>query len=157
MILKERMTATIDGDFAVFLIGMRFNSVLKVHKWLPVVRAMPRMLKELAQHPELGYMHGEAWFGRTTILVQYWRSVPQLLAYAKNRDAAHLPAWQAFNKAVGTDGSVGIWHETYAITRGSYETIYANMPPFGMGKAGTLVSATGRRSAAGDRLKHEAD
>jgi hypothetical protein len=155
MILKERMTATIDGDFAVFLIGMRFNNLLKVHKWLPVFLAMPRMLKELAQHPELGYLHGEGWFGRTTILVQYWRSVPQLLAYAKNRDAAHLPAWQAFNKAVGTDGSVGIWHETYAITRGSYETIYANMPPFGMGKAGTLVPAIGRRSAAGDRLKHE--
>lgn len=47
-------------------------------------------------------------------MVQYWRSMDQLLAYAKNKTAAHLPAWQAFNKAVGTDGSVGIWHETYA-------------------------------------------
>jgi hypothetical protein len=32
------------------------------------------------------------WFGRTTILVQYWRSMDQLLAYATNREAAHLPA-----------------------------------------------------------------
>lgn len=45
-------------------------------------------------------------------MVQYWRSMDQLLAYAENKDAAHLPAWRDFNQSVGTDGSVGIWHET---------------------------------------------
>ena len=36
-----RHTADIQGDFVVFLIGMRFNRLLKVHKWWPVFAAMP--------------------------------------------------------------------------------------------------------------------
>ncbi|MES2584289.1 MAG: DUF4188 domain-containing protein [Pseudomonadota bacterium] len=36
---------------------------------------MPRMLAELQAKPELGMLGGEMWFGRTTILVQYWRSM----------------------------------------------------------------------------------
>jgi Domain of unknown function (DUF4188) len=151
-ILKERLTASIDGDFVVFLIGMRVNNPLKFYKWGPVFMAMPRMIKELTLHPEMGLLHAELWFGRTTIMVQYWRSMEQLLAYAMNKDAEHLPAWQAFNKSVGTDGSVGIWHETYAASAGTYESIYANMPPFGLGKAGSLKPATGNRESAGGRL-----
>jgi hypothetical protein len=90
------------------------------------------------------------WFSRTLILVQYWRSLDSLLAYAKARNAEHLPAWQSFNQAIGTDGSVGIWHETYVAKPGTYENIYANMPPFGLGKAGTLVEAkAGLQSASG--------
>ena len=77
----------------------------------------------------------------------------QLLAYAKHRELAHLPAWQTFNKAVGTNGSVGIWHETYVVTPGSYENIYVNMPPFGLGRAGSLQAATGARQSAEGRLR----
>ena len=108
MIRPERLTATLDGDFVVFLIGMRINSPLKIHKWLPVARAMPRMIDELYRKPELGFLHAESWFSRTIVIVQYWRSMDLLLSYAKSRESEHLPAWQAFNKAVGTDGSVGI-------------------------------------------------
>jgi hypothetical protein len=54
---------------------------------------------------------GEMWFGRTTILVQYWRSLEQLFAYASNRDSAHLPAWKYFNQSVASSGDVGVWHE----------------------------------------------
>lgn len=85
---------------------------------MPVVGAMPRMIKELYLQPELGFMHAETWFGRTTIMVQYWRSMGQLLDYAKNKSAEHLPAWRAFNQSVDTDGSVGIWHETYSVSPG---------------------------------------
>ena len=92
------------------------------------------------------------WFSRTLVLIQYWRSIEQLIAYAKNRNAEHLPAWQAFNKAVGTDGSVGIWHETYMVSDKKYETVYANMPPFGLGKAGTLVEARSGYQSATARL-----
>ena len=127
-----------DGEFVVFLIGMRVNQPLKIHKWLPVVNAMPKMLRELYQQPELGFLHAETFIGRTFLMVQYWRSKEQLFAYATNRDKAHLPAWRAFNKAVGTDGSVGIYHETYMISADGYENIYVNMPEFGLGKAGQL-------------------
>jgi hypothetical protein len=152
MIRPERLTARLDGDFVVFLIGMRINKPLQVHKWLPVVRAMPRMIQELSARPELGFLHAENWFGRTLLVLQYWRSMGQLLAYARNKEAAHLPAWQAFNKAIGTDGSVGIWHETYAVSTVGYENVYVNMPPFGLGQAGTLLPATGARQSASGRL-----
>ncbi len=156
MIRTERLTASLEGEFVVFLIGMRINKPLMLHKWLPVAAAMPRMLKELFQRPELGFMHGELWLSRTIIVLQYWRSMEQLMAYAKNKEAEHLPAWQAFNKAVGTNGSVGIWHETYAASPGTYENIYVNMPPFGLGKAGTVQPAKGGLKTAAERLRaHE--
>ena len=128
MINRERLSASLEGEFVVFLIGMRINSPLKIHKWLPVARAMPRMIRELIQHPELGFIHSEMWFSRTLIMVQYWRSMGQLMSYAKDRQAEHLPAWRAFNRAVGTDGSVGIWHETYAVSPGGYESVMSTCP-----------------------------
>jgi hypothetical protein len=153
MIHQERMTARMKGDFVVFLIGMRINKPWAVHKYLPVFMAMPKMLRELYEKPELGFIHHEMWFSRTVLLVQYWRSVEQLLDYARLKDAAHLPAWQAFNQAVGTDGSVGIWHETYKAGPGSYENVYANMPPFGLGKAGQLLEAKAGLKSASDRFR----
>lgn len=153
MIRKERLTAKLEGDFVVFLIGMRINQPLKVHKWLPVAAAMPRMLKELYRQPERGLLHAEFWFSRTIVVLQYWRSMEQLLAYAKDKEAEHLPAWRAFNKSVGTDGSVGIWHETYAVSPSTYENIYVNMPPFGLGRAGTAQSVVEANRSAAARLK----
>ncbi len=150
MIHRDRMTARLDGDFAVFLIGMRINRPWAVRRWWPVAAAMPRMLRELYTQPSLGLLSHEMWFSRTIILVQYWRSMDALLAYAQDRQAAHLPAWQAFNQAIGTDGTVGIWHETYLAGPGRYENVYVNMPAFGLGKAGTLRPArSGLQSAAG--------
>ena len=152
MTRNERLASTFDGSFVVFMIGMRINNLILAHKWWPVAMAMPRMIRELAEKPELGFMHAEAWFGRTTIMVQYWRSLDQLLAYARNKEADHLPAWRAFNKAVGTNGSVGIWHETYVASPGTYENIYVNMPPFGLGKAGTVYPATAGKQSAASRM-----
>ena len=61
MIYKDRMTARMDGDFVVFLIGMRINKPLAFHKYLPVLSAMPKMLTELYTKPELGLIHHEMW------------------------------------------------------------------------------------------------
>src|ERR671912_1813341 len=153
MIHRGRFAASLEGNFVVFLIGMRINQPLLVHKWLPVATSMPRMLKELHARPELGFLHAEAWFGRTIIFLQYWRSIEQLLADATNKEAEHLPAWKAFNRSVGSNGTVGIWHETYAVSAGGYESIYVNMPPFGLGKAGVLHAAEGLRQSAGQRVR----
>ena len=152
MIRKERITAHLDGEFVVFLIGMRINNTLKIHKWGPVAAAMPRMLKELYRQPELGFLSAEMWFSRTILVLQYWRSMEQLLSYATNEEAEHLPAWKAFNKSVGTDGSVGIWHETYRVRPGDFECIYNNMPPFGLARATRCVPAQGRRESAAGRM-----
>ncbi len=156
MIHRERLTAQLDGEFVLFLIGMRVNRPWKLHRWLPVAAAMPRMLRELAARPDAGYLHGEMWFSRTLVMLQYWRSLDQLLAYATDREAAHLPAWQAFHRAVGTNGDVGIWHETYVIGPGRYENVYVNMPAFGLGRAGALVPAAGGRQSARGRMRANA-
>ena len=152
MLIRDRVSAELPGEFVVFLIGMRINNPLLVHKWWPVASAMPRMIQELSSRPELGLLHAESWFSRTIIMVQYWRSMEQLLAYATNREAEHLPAWKAFNQSVGTNGAVGIWHETYGVSPGRYESVYVNMPQFGLAKAGKLVPASGHRSSARGRL-----
>jgi hypothetical protein len=55
-VFNGRSTAHIEGDFVVFLIGMRFNKPWKVHKWWIVFSAMPRMLKELYRRPECGFL-----------------------------------------------------------------------------------------------------
>jgi hypothetical protein len=150
-IIPERMTAVLDGDFVVFLIGMRINRPWKLHKWLPVFFGMPMMLKELQAEPDSGFL-GHHQFGLT--VVQYWRSFEQLEAYARRSDQRHWPAWTAFNRRVGASrGDVGIWHETYRIKAGNYETIYSGMPPFGLGRAGRLLPAMGTREAARGRME----
>lgn len=152
-IFKERMTADVDGDFVVFLIGMRINKPWKIHKWLPVAMAMPRMINELYQNPEMGLVSHESWFGRTSIMIQYWKSFEHLEKYAKSKDSSHLPAWAEFNKQIGSYGDVGIWHETYLSKKGSYECVYNNMPQFGLAKVGDHVSATGRFNSASGRIQ----
>lgn len=152
MLIRDRVAAQLPGDFVVFLIGMRINNPLLIHKWLPVASAMPRMIRELSRQPELGLLHAESWFSRTIIMVQYWRSMEQLLAYAANREAEHLPAWKAFNRSIGVNGAVGIWHETYGISPGHFESVYVNMPLFGLGKAGSVIPASGSKKSARGRL-----
>jgi fumigallin biosynthesis monooxygenase-like protein len=53
-VIANRMTVEIEGDFVVFLIGMRVNKPWKIHKWLPVLLAMPKMLRELEKRPDSG-------------------------------------------------------------------------------------------------------
>ena len=155
LIIKERMTAEVDDDFVVFLIGMRINKLWKIHKWFPLVMAMPKMISELYKNPDLGFISHEQWFGRTTVMVQYWKSFEQLEDYAKSRTSNHLPAWSAFNKIIGRHGDVGIWHETYLSKKGSFESVYNNMPKFGLAKAMNCVPATGNKKSANDRLNHK--
>ncbi len=151
-IFARRMTGELRGDFVLFLIGVRFNHLWKIHKWLPVVRSMPRMIRELAFDRESGFLGYEMWFGRTTLMVQYWRSFDLLEDYAKKKSAEHLPAWAAFNRNVGSNGDVGIWHETFLVREGAYECVYNNMPRFGLAKAGEHMPATGKRQTATGRL-----
>lgn len=150
--INARRTARIEGEFVVFLIGMRVNRWWKLLKLFRISLGMTRMQKELAEHPELGFLGAEQWFGRTTVMVSYWRSMAHLMSYAKSKTSAHLPAWKSFNETVGTNGDVGIWHETYRSKPGDYENVYVNMPTFGLAKAGTAMDATGVYARAEGRL-----
>lgn len=152
-LIKERVCAEVDGDVVVFLIGVRINKLWKFWKWLPVMRAMPKMLAELAAHPELGLLSARAHLGlRNSMSVQYWKSAKHLQAFAQSSAESHLPEWQAFNRKIGTSGDVGIWHETYVVPHGHSESVYVNMPRYGLGLAGAVFSAKGSRATAAKRL-----
>ena len=152
MIDTKRVTAVAEEEFVVFLIGMRINKWWKFHQWVPVALQMMRMLKELYRNPELGLLHHEQWFGRTTMMVQYWKSLEHLQAYAKNAAGKHPDAWKKFNRRVGQNGDVGIWHETYLSGPGRYENIYVNMPSFGMGSAFKRLEADGKYKTSMERI-----
>jgi hypothetical protein len=147
-----RYSAEVEGDFVVFLIGMRFNSPWRVRSWLPVATAMPKMLKELDAHPELGCLGYHQWVGRTTFMVQYWRDFESLDRFARADDLPHLPAWRKFNRVIRDSPHVGIWHETYRVRAGDYEVIYGNMPAFGLAKATKHVPVASRGQAAAKRI-----
>src|SRR3954453_1074264 len=57
-----RFTAEIEGDFVVFLIGMRINKFWKLHKWLPVALAMPPMQRQQQRDASIGMLGQQAWF-----------------------------------------------------------------------------------------------
>jgi len=152
-VVPGRFTARTDEPFVVFLIGMRINRPFAVRKWLPTVRAMGPMLRELYQHPEKGFLGAEFFLSsRGPVVLQYWRSFEDLEKFARNPDDPYLPAWQRFNRTIGSDGAVGIFHETYVVARGNYEAIYSNMPIFGLAKATEHVQAIGGRETARRRL-----
>jgi hypothetical protein len=150
----ERLTVRQEEPFVVFLIGARIN------KWwlLPVAwavgAAMGRMMKELESNRELGLVASEQFFGRTLILVQYWKSTEHLYRYARSKDHEHVPAWKVWAQRLGMSGAVGIWHETYVIEPGAYECVYHHMPAFGLGRVGELVPAEGPLKTAAGRLGH---
>jgi hypothetical protein len=152
-VFPGRYAAQSSEPFVVFLIGMRVNRTFALRRWTRVAAAMPPMLAELKRDPSLGLLHAQFFvYWRGVGLVQYWRSFEQLHAYAHARDAEHLPAWAEFNRRIGGDGAVGIWHETYTVSAGQYECIYANMPRFGLGAAAEHLPATGRLESARSRI-----
>lgn len=156
-VFPGRFTAATSEPFVVFLIGVRINKLLAIHKWAPTVMAMGPMLRSLFQHPEKGLLGARtlvSWRGVT--MIQYWRSFDDLERFARSTDDPHMPAWRRFNKAVGyQDGAVGIWHESYLVEPGHFETVYGNMPVFGLAAATAHVPATGRRETARQRLESD--
>lgn len=151
MIIKGRQQFHPDKPFALFLIGMRVNRLLAVGQWWPVMMAMPRMQRELAQRPDSGLLWQRNFIsGRISLTVQYWQSGEKLFAYAHDRAGEHFPAWADFNRRAKDNDAVGIWHETYLLKPEDCENIYRDMPPFGLGGAFGTVPATARMGGLRD-------
>jgi hypothetical protein len=154
-ILWGRHTVSLTEPCVLFLIGMRVNRWRAIGQWLPIARSMGPMIAECARDPESGFLHAETWIGWRRILVQqYWRSIDDLIRYAQNPAQLHRPAWTDFFRRVGTaeGAAVGIFHETVTIVPGGFESVYGNMPRFGLGAALGTVPAVGRMQGAADRL-----
>ena len=152
-IFNGRYTAKTDQPFVVFLIGMRINKWWRFDKWVPVAQAMTPMMQTLFTHPGKGFLHAEFfWNFSGPVMIQYWRSFEDLEKFARNPSDPHLEPWKKFNQAIGADGIVGIWHETYAVNPNQFESMYGNMPQFGLAAATEHVQALGRRETARQRL-----
>jgi hypothetical protein len=151
----RRLTVRRDEGFVVFLIGARFNRWWMLPAMWAVAAAMNRMMRELLADPSSGLLSYESYGGRTTLMLQYWRSIEDLHRYARNRQRQHVPAWRAWIQKWGR-GAVGIWHETYVVEPGTYECFYQHMPPFGFGKVGPRVPADGPLKTSAGRLGRRA-
>ncbi|MER5786526.1 DUF4188 domain-containing protein [Streptomyces mobaraensis] len=153
--IAGRVTAAAEGDVVVFLIGMRINRWCSARHWIPVFGAMRRMLAELDRDPSAGLLGYRLLTAgpREYMVLQYWESREKLLAYAADGGRAHRPAWAAFNRrARQAAGRVGIWHETYVVPEGSYESVYSGMPRHGLGAAHGVEPVARRGERAAERL-----
>lgn len=138
-----------DDDLVVFLIGARLNRVRALPRMIRIGRQMTAMQAELRAQPELGCLAIENYGGRTSLSLQYWRSFEHLEAYARSAGQAHLPAWKEFNRLARGNADIGIWHETHVVR--AHESMYVNMPRFGLAAAGSQVPV-GAQSTARDRV-----
>lgn len=127
--------APITDDLAADLFALGRAYRIWVDRWLPVFAAMPPMIRHLATRPESGLLGYSMWFGRTTIMVSYWRNPEDLRTFAADPAAPHADRWRRYVQRIGTSGDVGVWHETYVVPPGNRESVYANMPRFGLAAA----------------------
>lgn len=159
--MVDRVTHAYDGPLAVFLIGLRVHKPWRLGVVGPTFRAMPRMLAELernkaaaarGEEESLGFLAGRSTVnGFGTTMIQWWRSVDDIYAYANAPDLAHRPAWLAFHRAARQDpGAVTIWHETYVVS--AAESLYAGPAPFGLASVAGTVPAGRRGESARERL-----
>jgi hypothetical protein len=147
-----RYVPELDGDFVVFLLGMRVRRPWRLRSWVSVYRAMPRMLEALDADPESGLLGWERALIRGPAVVQYWRSFEHLERFARDSNGPHVAAWREWNRSVRASGAVGIWHETYQVRAGEYEGIYSGMPRFGLAAAGRHVPIGSAGLSAGRRI-----
>ncbi|MGY5766442.1 DUF4188 domain-containing protein [Brachybacterium sp. DNPG3] len=158
--------ADLGDGIVVFHIGMTIRERHRPDLWLPVLTAMPAMLRELqinrsavdrgelGPDDDLGFLHARTLIGAGgPWVVQYWRDVEHLYAYSRLGTRAHLPAWKRFNEAARAHpGAVGIWHETYVVPADGVETLYGNGARVGLADAVGTVSLSRRGTAARERL-----
>lgn len=157
------LTHAFEGDLVIFHIGMTVHKPHRPDLWGPVFAAMPAMLRELERNKsahergeadDLGFLGAQSMFGGTgPWVVQYWKSIEQLYAYAAMSERTHVPAWKRFNRTAREHpGAVGIWHETYAVPADGIETFYGNGGVVGLGKLTGTVPLMARGRTARERL-----
>jgi hypothetical protein len=159
--MVERVTHAYEGPLAVFLIGLRVHQPWRLKVVGTAVRAMPRMIVELEKNKaaaargeaeSLGYLGSRSTVhGLGTTMIQWWRGVDDIYAYANATPLEHRPAWLAFYTAArSAPEAVTIWHETYAVS--AAESVYAGPAPFGLASIAGTVPVRRRGDTARERL-----
>lgn len=160
-IIHEQYSARCTGDFVVFLIGIRPNSAFPLTKsFADVGKAFQDMIAELEADRTLGYMGGDAYVGAndrksTVMTVQYWRSYEALQKWTHTKMGVHVKTMLEYMKQDRIEGLNGIWHETYKIRDGEYESIYAHMPPIGLALATQAIDEPKANNGPGRMARRE--
>src|SRR5258708_3859835 len=109
MVTMGRMSANLDGDFVVFLVGLHINKPLRPGRWMTAVRAGRSMDSALRKDSASGMLNSRLYFGsRGPMFAQIWRSFEDLERFARQPGEAHRKAWAQFNRTVGKTGEVGL-------------------------------------------------
>ncbi|WP_299441573.1 monooxygenase family protein [uncultured Phycicoccus sp.] len=160
----DRVTHAYDGPLAVFLIGLRVHKPWKRRIVQQAGAAMPRMIAELeankaaaerGEAESLGYLGSRSTVHlMATTMIQWWRSVDDIYAYANAAGHEHRPAWLEFYQLAKADPTaVTIWHETYAVQPHGAESIYSGPRPLGLADVAGTVPVGRRGESARERIR----
>lgn len=141
--ITAQMSMQIEEPFIMLILGIRVNDFRLFWKWIPTALYSLPMLYTLIRHRAAGFLGGQAtYFWPGIGLIQYWRTFEDLERFARSKEHPHFGAWRWYNKAIGTKGSVGLWHEVFLVKPLCHETVYENMPLFGMAAATKPIPVT---------------
>jgi hypothetical protein len=132
------------------------DHVPAVPRFLWGLRVLRRVLRDLEAHPQRGFVAGRVYrVGRTLVAVQYWESFDALDAWARDHRLPHRRPWQQYLREALDDGAMGLWHETYLASPGSWEGVYLNMPPWGLAAGVEAVEMQATKGSARERLREQ--
>jgi len=129
--ILQRLRVTKDDNFVVFLIGMHFKNLWKLHTWVPSVFILPKILNELTYIRESGFLGYQMISYFPPVIAKYWKSVKLLEFHTKNRDENKYPAWNRFTQKINRDIQVEIWHEIFQVNEGQFTRVYNGLPVYG--------------------------
>ncbi len=152
-----QVSTQIEDPFIVLILGIRINNFLLFWKWIPTIFSSFPMVFTLVRHKAAGFLGGQATFFWPGIgIIQYWRTFDELEQFARSQRYPHLKSWRWYNKAIGARGSVGLWHEVYFVEPDCHETVYDNMPIFGLATSAKHAPVGGHSKVTRLHLGEEA-
>ena len=153
-VVPRRVIASNSTDFVLFRIGMRFNGLRGFVPAFKTFARMPKMLAEQQSNPAIGMLWSSTSLSWPVIsITQFWRSFEELERYAHAE--THTDSWKWFNQLGGDNEGTGIYHETYRISAGTYEAIYANMPLYGLAAVAGSEAIAPAMARARARIERE--
>lgn len=123
-----------DSQVVVFMLGTRNNHPMGL--FAPGFKEFGVFFKQMAEDldehsEEFGYLGMTSWLApeqRATqnemLNVCYFRDYEGLHKFAHSK--YHREAWRWYNKTIKDMPHMSIWHETYVVPKGNWESIYAN-------------------------------
>ncbi len=137
-VLPGRWVADPPAGTTLVLFGLRVNRWGRLRSWLPLARALRRMVGEARRRPdESGLLWAHQWRdGRVFTVLSYWRDYETAMAWAQDARFVHRSVWRKYNRGrVGDSGDVGLWHEVIEIDPDRLHTIYRDLDRRGLAAA----------------------